>query len=133
VLDEATSMLDPQGQREVMATGRRLNQEGVTVIYITHSMEEAAEARRVIVMAEGSIVMDGPPVTVFARARELRRVHLDVPEAVRFAGTLRGAGVELPPDILTVDQLEESLAGLAGAAAGTRARSGGADGGGGPA
>lgn len=106
VLDEPTSMLDPRGRREVMDTVKMLNRNfGITVIFITHYMDEAAQANRVIVMDEGKIILDGKPKEVFQNIDILKRVGLDVPEATLLTHELIGEGVALPKDILTIDEL----------------------------
>lgn len=113
VLDEPTAMLDPQGRREVMDTVRRLNREqGMTVVLITHYMEEAARADRVVVMDNGHIVTDGTPREVFADVARMRALQLDVPQPTELCWQLRQQGVALPPDILTVDECVEALASL---------------------
>ncbi len=113
VLDEPTAMLDPQGRREVMETVRRLNREqGMTVVLITHYMEEAAKADRVVVMDGGAIVMDGTPREVFREVERLRALQLDVPQPTELCHVLRKAGVNLPPDVLTVDECVEALASM---------------------
>ncbi len=113
VLDEPTAMLDPQGRREVMDTVRRLNREqGMTVVLITHYMEEAARADRVVVMDNGRIVTDGTPREVFADVERMRALQLDVPQPTELCWLLRQQGVALPPDILTVDECVEALASL---------------------
>ncbi|MCI9413884.1 MAG: energy-coupling factor transporter ATPase [Clostridiales bacterium] len=110
VLDEPTAMLDPKGRREVLDTVHKLNRErGITVILITHYMDEAAGAGRVVVMDDGEVLMDGTPREVFARVEELRRVELDVPQPTELCYELRQAGVPLPPDILTADECAEAL------------------------
>lgn len=113
VLDEATTMLDPQGQREVLETVARLNAQGVSVIYITHAMEEAALFRRVITLADGRIALDGPPEQVFRRADELQRLRLALPPVPALADRLRRDGLPLPQSILTIDHLEDALVQLA--------------------
>ncbi|MBQ1211086.1 MAG: energy-coupling factor transporter ATPase [Clostridia bacterium] len=111
VLDEPTAMLDPKGRREVMDTVRRLNREnGMTVVLITHYMEEAAMADRVLVMEEGEIVREGAPSEVFSQVEQLRAVQLDVPQPTELCYELRRRGVQLPPDVLTVEQAVEALA-----------------------
>ncbi|HOB91625.1 MAG: energy-coupling factor transporter ATPase [Bacillota bacterium] len=106
VLDEPTAMLDPIGRREVLDTVRRLSQqEGKAVVLVTHFMEEAAVADRVVVMANGRIEMAGPPQEVFARADRLRELDLDVPVAAFIASELRKRGVDVPYSVLTVDEL----------------------------
>lgn len=106
VLDEPTSMLDPRGRREVMETVKMLNRDfGITVIFITHYMDEAAKANRVIVMEKGEIILDGRPEQVFQNVETLKKVGLDVPEATLLSYELRKEGINLPSDILTIDEL----------------------------
>ncbi len=110
VLDEPTAMLDPSGREEVLAAAESLNREkGITVILITHSMEEALRAGWVYVMDQGRIAMQGTPRKVFSDAGELRRHHLDVPRMALLADELRKAGVGLPEGILTRQELLEAL------------------------
>ena len=110
VLDEPTAMLDPQGRIEVMSTIRRLNEEqGITVVYITHYMEEAAMAERVIVIDDGKILFDAPPKTVFKHVEELKAVGLDVPQATELLYMLRKEGLELPDDVINVDECVDIL------------------------
>ncbi|MGE5577662.1 MAG: energy-coupling factor transporter ATPase [Syntrophothermus sp.] len=112
VLDEPTAMLDPVGREEVLHTIKRLNQEeGITVILITHFMEEAVEAGRVIVMEKGKIVMDGKPKEVFSQVRRLKELHLDVPPITELAQSLAGEGVPVSPDTLTVEEMVQQLLG----------------------
>lgn len=103
ILDEATSFLDPAGRARVLATAAELNREGMSIIHVTHDMDEAARARRVIVMAGGGILMDGAPEDVFARGDELAALGLSVPAAAGLARRLRAAGLPLPAGILTMD------------------------------
>ncbi len=106
VLDEPTAMLDPRGRREVMATVKRLNEEyGITVIFITHYMDEAVKADRVIVMDKGKIILDGRPKEVFVNIDTLKRIGLDVPEATELTHLLIEKGIDLPEDILDIDEL----------------------------
>ncbi len=106
VLDEPTAMLDPRGRREVMATVKRLNEEyGITVIFITHYMDEAVKANRVIVMDKGKIVLDGMPKEVFVNIDTLKKIGLDVPEATELTHLLIEKGINLPEDILDIDEL----------------------------
>ncbi len=113
VLDEATAMLDPRGRAQVMSTVRRLNREfGITVVMITHYMEEAAAADRVLVMDGGKVVMDGTPKQVFTHAKELQALHLDVPQAQELCIALRQAGVDVPTDIISTEECVEMLAKL---------------------
>lgn len=110
VLDEPTAMLDPQGRAEVMATVQRLHEEqGITIVLITHFMEEAALADRVIVMADGHVTMDGTPREVFCEAAKLKKLGLDVPLATELGCELRASGLALPKDILTDDELVAAL------------------------
>ena len=109
VLDEATAMLDPLGRVEVLGVVRQLNRgEGVTVIAITHHMEEALEADRVVVMSEGRIAFQGTPREVFARVDELRALHLDVPGPMQVTYALRNQGVAFP-EALTAEELAEAV------------------------
>ena len=113
VLDEPTAMLDPHGRRRILATIRTLNRElGMTVVLITHYMDEAAQADRVLVMDDGAVVMDDIPQRVFSRVTELQAIGLDVPQPSELAFQLRRQGVELPYDILTVDDCVTALAHL---------------------
>ena len=110
VLDEPTAMLDPRGRREVMAAVHKLNRnEGVTIIHITHIMEEAVEADRIIVMEGGQKVMEGTPKEIFRQVEELKRYRLDVPAMADLAYRLRKAGISLPEDILTREDLAVAL------------------------
>ena len=110
ILDEPTAMLDPNGRREVIRTVRQLNEsQGVTVLLITHYMEEATWADRIIVMDDGKIVMDGKPREIFSRVRELKECGLDVPQATELAFKLKEAGMPLPDGILSREELAEEL------------------------
>lgn len=110
VLDEPTAMLDPNGRSEVIRTVRELNQkEGVTVLLITHYMEEVIHADRVIVMDEGKIVMDGTPREIFSRVEELKRYRLDVPQVTELAYELKQTGVPLPDGVLTREEFIDAL------------------------
>lgn len=105
VLDEPTAMLDPKGRSEVMSIISRLNEEGITVVLITHFMEEAAEADRVIIMDNGQVKLDGAPAEVFAHAEELRQMNLDVPMPVELARRLRARGISVPEKIITMEEM----------------------------
>lgn len=107
VFDEPTAMLDPSGRKEVMKIIKQLHDEGITVILITHFMEEAAEADRVIVMDRGRIFMDGTPNEIFAKPDDIRAVNLDVPIAVELADRLRARGVPVPEEIVATEDLME--------------------------
>ena len=110
VLDEPTAMLDPQGRREVLDTIERLNREnGMTVILITHHMDEAARAGRVIAMSAGKIIADGTPKDVFAQEALLRSVGLDVPQAEQLLLELKRRGIDLSTDALTPEQCAQTL------------------------
>lgn len=110
VLDEPTSMLDPPGRRQVLGAIRRLNaEEGITIVLITQSMDEAAAARRVLVMHAGLVVIDGPPQEIFEEGERLQALGLDLPPAVQIAHRLRDRGMMLPPGLLTVEQLARAL------------------------
>lgn len=110
VLDEPTAMLDPNGRKEVIRTVRELNQkEGITVLLITHYMEEVIHADRVIVMDDGKLVMDGTPREIFSRVDELKSYRLDVPQVTELAYELRKAGVELTEGILSKKELLDQL------------------------
>lgn len=110
VLDEPTAMLDPQGRREVLDTVERLNHEtGMTVILITHHMDEAARADRVIAMSEGRIVADGTPQAVFAQEPLLRSVGLDVPQTEQLLLELKRRGIDIPTDALTPEACAQLL------------------------
>ena len=110
VLDEPTAMLDPRGRREVMKTVKMLNEEfGITVVFITHYMDEAVKAKRVIVMDEGKIILDGAPREVFTHIDTLKKVGLDVPEATELAMLLNKQGVKLRNDVLDIDELLGSI------------------------
>ncbi len=110
VLDEPTAMLDPAGRREVLDTVHRLNREsGITVVLITHHMDECIDADRLIVMEEGSVLADGTPREVFPRVELLRGTGMDVPATVGLAWELRKAGLDVPLDALSVEECAEAL------------------------
>ena len=110
VLDEPTAMLDPNGRQEVVKTVHELNrQEGITVVLITHYMEEVIHADRVIVMDDGRVVMDGAPREIFSRVEELKSYRLDVPQVTELAYELQKNGVDLPDGILTLEELMKYL------------------------
>jgi len=111
VLDEATAMLDPIGRQEVLATIHRLNREkGITVVLITHHMNEAEDADRVIVMDDGKVAMDGTPREVFTQVDALRSMGLTVPDTVDLLDRLRGAGIDVPLDALHVEECADAIA-----------------------
>ena len=110
VLDEPTAMLDPIGRADVLRTIKTLNRErGVTVVLITHHMDEAAQADRLVVMAKGRVVADGAPKEVFQRVEELKAVGLTVPETTELLWQLRQAGVDVPLDALSDEECAQAL------------------------
>ena len=110
ILDESTAMLDPQGRKEVLSVVKKLNKEkGVTVLAITHYMDEVVEADRVIVLDNGKIVMQDKPREIFKREKELKSIGLELPLASYVANKLKNQGVELPEGILTDKELGEAL------------------------
>ena len=115
ILDEPTAMLDPSGRKEVIRTVKRLNKEqGMTVVLITHYMDEAAEADRVVVIDNGEIVTDGTPKDVFSEVDKIKSLGLDVPQVTELAHELGKFGVEIPRDTLTVDEAFDALISLFG-------------------
>lgn len=113
IFDESTAMLDPYGRREVMETIIRLNREfGIAVLHITHNMDEAAMCDRVIVINDGKIELDGKPGEVFSKVDYLESVGLDVPQTVELLNLLRGEGVDVPLDKLSVDECADALLAL---------------------
>ena len=110
VLDEPTAMLDPQGRKEVIATIRRLNQEyGISVVLITHYMDEAVKADRVIVMDDGRTVMDGTPKEVFLRVEELKKLGLDVPQVTELVWELKKSGLDIDSDVINEEECVNAL------------------------
>ena len=110
ILDEPTAMLDPKGRDEVIRTIKKLNREkGMTVVLITHYMDEAVQADRVIVVDDGKIVLDDIPKKVFAQVGKLQELGLDAPQVTQLAHMLNGDGFDLPQDILSVDEAAEEL------------------------
>lgn len=110
ILDEPTAMLDPVGRQEVMKTVKKLNrEEGITVINITHFMDEAVASDRVFVMDHGKIVMHGTPREVFKNVEELKKLGLDVPQVTELAYLLKKEGYEIPVDVLTVEEMVELI------------------------
>ena len=110
VLDEPTAMLDPRGRSEVIETIQRLNREkSMTIVLITHYMDEAALADRVVVMDGGKVILDGTPMEVFGHVTELKSVGLDVPQPTELVTLLKADGVDIDTDVLDVDQCVEAL------------------------
>ena len=113
IADEATAMLDPTGRREVLETVRALNREhGITVIWITHFMEEAVQADRVVVIQDGAVALSGTPREVFMQTERMRSMHLDVPHMAALADELRKGGMPLPEGILTVEEMAREVSRL---------------------
>lgn len=110
ILDESTSMLDPRGRKEVMSTVKKLNkEENITLIHITHFMEEAVDADYIYVMEEGEIVLEGTPKEVFVNVEQLQNLGLDVPPMTLLSSELRKHDIQISQDILTVEEMIDSL------------------------
>ena len=110
ILDEPTAMLDPIGRRDVMRAIKRLNRElGITVVFITHYMEEACEADRIVVMDDSHLLMDGTPKEVFSNPEKIRSIGLDVPQTCQLAEMLRKDNIKLKNDLLSIDELVENI------------------------
>ena len=110
ILDEPTAMLDPKGRQEVIKTVRNLNKtRGITVVLITHYMEEAALADRIVVMNHGKAVMDGVPKEIFSQVEKIKEIGLDVPQVTELFFGLKKRGVDLPDDVITVEECEKVL------------------------
>ena len=108
--DEVTALLDPLARREIQALLRRLNREqGMTVIQVTHLLEEAALADRIVVLEGGRVALDGTPAEVFADLERLQQLHLAIPDVIALANRLRGAGLPIPPDALTAEDVASAL------------------------
>lgn len=115
IMDEPTAMLDPIGRREIMDTIHMLNHEqNKTIILITHNMEEAVEADRIVVLSEGEIVLEGTPKEVFSDVETMRRLELDVPQVTEVGYRLRQAGFDVPGDCLRIEELVQALVTLSG-------------------
>lgn len=113
LLDEPTAMLDPRGRKEVMDTIKRLNREqGVTIVLITHYMEEAAQADRIVVIDGGEVLLDGTPRKIFSQVETMKNLGLDVPQVTELAWRLRKAGYDIPEDIITEEECAEAIAAL---------------------
>ncbi|WP_313342672.1 energy-coupling factor transporter ATPase [Sedimentibacter sp.] len=109
VLDEPTAMLDPSGRREVMDTLKKLNKNGKTILLITHYMDEAVQADRVVIIDKGNIKLDGTPKEVFRNIDEIKKFGLDVPQVTELAQELVKEGINIPPDIIDVKELVDLL------------------------
>lgn len=110
VFDEATAMLDPIGRRQVMDTMERLNKEyGITIIHITHYMQEVVKADRVIIMEKGKVILEGTPRDVFQNVKQIKEIGLDVPDTTYLVYLLRQQGLDLPMDLLTQDEVVEAI------------------------
>ncbi len=118
VLDEPTSYLDPAGRERVLNVLWDLRQEGISVIHVTHSMEEIVDADRVVVMSEGKILRDGAPRDVFREADALRAVGLSTPQVTELMGRLRALGCEVRPDVLSVEEAFREISALVGTGTG---------------
>ena len=115
IFDEATAMLDPAGRREVFETVERLNREGITILWITHFMEEAAKCRKIHVMDGGKIVLSGTPSEIFSDAEALRALRLDVPAMKQLADRLQAQGIPVSGDVLQVEDMVREVKRLAAA------------------
>ena len=109
ILDEATAMLDPRGRAQVMKTIRSLRDAGISIVSITHYMEEVAQADRVLVMSRGRIVMEGTPTQVFSQTRRVRSYHLDVPQAAELRDELCAAGLPMPEGVITPEECARAI------------------------
>lgn len=110
VFDEPTAMLDPSGRREVINTIKDINENyGITIILITHFMEEAAEADRIIVMDQGNVIMEGSPREIFSQVPVMKKVGLDVPQVTELAYELKTSGINIDTNILTIDEMVNAL------------------------
>lgn len=109
IFDEPTAMLDPKGRKEIMSIIKELHEEGITVVLITHFMDEAVNADRVIIMHQGEIFMDGTPAEVFGQGEKVKSVNLDMPMAVELARALRQRGIEVPEKIIGTEEMVEYL------------------------
>ena len=105
IFDEPTAMLDPRGREDILKIIKKLNDEGITTILITHFMDEAVQADRVIIMNDGEIILDGSPMEVFSQAEKIMKVNLEVPIAVELAGRLRKRGIKIPGNVVTVEDM----------------------------
>lgn len=110
ILDEPTAMLDPSGRKEVIKTIKELNSEfGITIVLITHFMEEAAQADRIIVMDKGKVIMEGTPREIFSKVETMKSIGLDVPQMTELSYELNKSGVNINTEILTIDEMVNAL------------------------
>ncbi|MCM1505635.1 MAG: energy-coupling factor transporter ATPase [Ruminococcus flavefaciens] len=110
ILDEPTAMLDPQGRKEVLSAVRKMNREyGITIVLITHYMDEASQCDRVVVMDNGRIIMDNVPEKVFSQVETLRKIGLDVPQVTELAWRLKKSGLDIPPEIISEKECVNAL------------------------
>ncbi|MEG1470233.1 MAG: energy-coupling factor transporter ATPase [Anaerovoracaceae bacterium] len=109
IFDEPTAMLDPKGRDEIMEIIKELHEEGITVVLITHFMDEAVKADRVVIMNEGKVILDGSPAEVFKQGDLIKSVNLDVPLAVELGDRLRKRGIEVPENIIYVEEMVEYI------------------------
>lgn len=109
IFDESTAMLDPRGRQEVLKIINKLNQEGITVVLITHFMDEAAKADYIFVMDDGKVLMEGIPRDIFSRADELRELCLDVPLPVEISEALRLRGINIPNNLITIEEMVDFI------------------------
>lgn len=109
ILDESTAMLDPRGRAQVMKTIRNLRDAGISIVSITHYMEEAAQADRILVMSRGRIVMEGTPEQVFSQTKRLHGYHLDVPQATELRDELAAVGLPMPENIITPEECAKAI------------------------
>ena len=107
IFDEPTAMLDPRGRKDIMEIIEKLHREGITVILITHFMDEAVKADRVVIMNKGEILLDGTPEHVFSQDELIKSARLDVPMAAEIAIYLRENGIDVPPEVVTAERLKE--------------------------
>ncbi|MBE6862308.1 MAG: energy-coupling factor transporter ATPase [Ruminococcus sp.] len=115
ILDEPTAMLDPKGRKEVMATIKRMNRDyGITIVLITHYMDEAAKCGRVVVMDKGKVVLDDVPQKVFSHVEQLKKIGLDVPQVTELVWELRKEGYDISPEIITEEECEKAVLELFG-------------------
>ena len=109
IFDESTAMLDPAGREDIIEIMHQLNREGVTIVFITHYMEEITDVDRIVILEKGKIIAEGKPIDIFNQVSMLHRARLDTPEIVWLCSLLRKGGLDIPTDTLTGEQLVEAL------------------------